>query len=314
MRRAYTLIEMLVVVGIIAVFIGLLLPSISKVRKGSARLQCLNNLKQIGLAAHNYLDTHKTFPPGTVPNADLPPDQRLAFTVALLPFLEQEKLHKAFDITAAWDAPHNAKAADGVVVPVYRCKGVEADGPDLAKIHYIGVAGIGPDAATRPVGAPGVGMFGYDRKVTLADVKDGASNTVLVAEKWLHPLRVATSAATGIDGGDNEVWANAGWDECIVRIGDGTYTYDYNGGQPAVQGTGTRTIPRTPRPDIEAPCVVNSGGAAVTIWNQQFGSSHIGGMNAVMGDGSVRIVQYSVDPAVWAATCTRAGGETLTLQ
>ena len=101
MRRAYTLIEMLVVIGIIAVLLGLILPSIEKVRGASGRVQCLNNLKQIGLAAHNHHDTHKTFPPGTVRNADVPPDQRLAFTVALLPFLEQDKLHKAFDITAA---------------------------------------------------------------------------------------------------------------------------------------------------------------------------------------------------------------------
>jgi prepilin-type processing-associated H-X9-DG protein len=148
--------------------------------------------------------------------------------------------------------------------------------------------------------------------VAIVNITDGASNTLLVAEKWLHPNRIASAAATGIDGGDNEVWVNAGWDECVVRVGGGTYTYPYNNGQcsgPYVN----RTIPRTPQPDRDAPCVSTATGTITTIWNQQFGSSHIGGMNAVMGDGSVRVVNYTVSPTVWAAVCSRDGGEVATL-
>jgi prepilin-type processing-associated H-X9-DG protein len=149
--------------------------------------------------------------------------------------------------------------------------------------------------------------------VALNRISDGTSNTLLVAEKWLHPLRVATAAASGNDGGDNEVWCNAGWDECIVRVGAGTYSYLYNGGQPAGPGSTTRTIPRTPRPDIEAPCVVDAAGKPVTIWNQQFGGPHPGGVNTVFCDGSVRTVTFSVDAATWAAACTRNGNETLSI-
>ena len=149
--------------------------------------------------------------------------------------------------------------------------------------------------------------------VRIVGITDGASNTLLIAEKWLHPQRIASSGDTGADGGDNEIWVNAGWDECVVRVGGGTYNYSYTPGGQCGPGTTTRTVPRTPQPDIDAPCTTNGAGGRVTIWNQQFGSSHIGGINAVFGDGSVRTVRYNIDPVVWAATCTRNGGEVVTL-
>src|SRR5262249_42353883 len=99
-----------------------------------------------------------------------------------------------------------------------------------------------------------------------------------------------------------EPWCNAGWDECVVRIGGGTYNHPQLG-----------VIDRTPRPDSLAPASVDASGNPVTIWNQSFGSSHPAGMNGVMCDGSVRVVRYGIDKAVWAAACSRNGGEPLTL-
>ena len=88
----------------------------------------------------------------------------------------------------------------------------------------------------------------------------------------------------------------------IGTVGGGTFTYTHPTTGASV------TIPRVPKPDSEAP-----NPASGSVWNQQFGSSHAGGMNALMADGSVRLVQFNVDPVVWAAVCSRNGGETQTL-
>jgi prepilin-type N-terminal cleavage/methylation domain-containing protein/prepilin-type processing-associated H-X9-DG protein len=340
-RSAFTLIELLVVIAIIAVLIGLLLPAVQKVREAASRMQCANNLKQIGLAFHNYHSSYGTFPKGgrdgrptgqpnqnccnwtdnnaATLNAAGQQDNRDGFCWRywILPYIEQDNVYKAIARADVYNA-----AIKTFYCPTRRSP---QSYNGSARCDYNGNAGTAfsngtptDDSSSGSDGQPndfkGVVLRSNVAPVKMEGITDGTSNTLLVAEKWLHPLRVATPAATGMDGGDNEVWCNAGWDECIVRVGGGTYTYPYNGGQPAVQGVApNRTIPRTPQPDIDAPCVVTSAGAVVTIWNQQFGSSHPGGMNAVMCDGSVRTVRYGIDPVVWAATCTRNGGEVASL-
>jgi prepilin-type processing-associated H-X9-DG protein len=132
--------------------------------------------------------------------------------------------------------------------------------------------------------------------MTLSMITDGTANTLLIGEKWLNPKRF------NADGGDNEAWCNAGWDECIVRIGGGTYNHPQLG-----------VIDRTPRHDSSAPESVDASGNPVTIWNQSFGSSHTGGMNVVMCDGSVRTVRYGISASVWSAACSRNGGEAVNL-
>src|SRR5262245_17097045 len=108
MRRGFTLLELLVVIAIVAVLIGLMLPAVRTVRDTAAVMSCQNNLKQIGVAIHHHRDAHGYFPPGTMPNAELPPDQRLSWHVSIFPYVEAQAKYDKLDRSAAWDASKNA--------------------------------------------------------------------------------------------------------------------------------------------------------------------------------------------------------------
>jgi prepilin-type N-terminal cleavage/methylation domain-containing protein len=336
-RLGFTLIELLVVIAIIAILIGLLLPAVQKVREAAARSTCQNNLKQIGLAFHNYESAYGNLVPGgrdgiagqanggqtccnwngtaggpTGVGVTIMEDRSgYNWRYHILPYIEQDNLHRI---------PSRAELYATPVKTFYcpsRRGAIAVNGG--TRCDYNGNAGI-TFANGTPLnnvntdqGFEGLVLRSTLKPPTMVSVTDGTSNTVMIAEKWVHPQRrFEAGLGTGVDGGDNEQAVNAGWDECIVRIGGGTFTYNYTAGGACGVGT-PRTIPRTPQPDRDAPCVTNASGGITTIWNQQFGSSHSGGCLAVMGDGSVRSVAFSIDPVVWAAACTRAGGETATL-
>ena len=173
--------------------IALVMSAVAKVRRSADRLYCANNLKQIAYGIINSADTTPIgqrsrqlallFPAGTVPNATLKPEERLSWFVELLPFVGQDHVYQHFDTHGGWQAPANAAA---VQTPVYifKCPNWERHTEPKSAIltPYLGVAGVGTDAATIPAGDPRAGIFSYDRRTDLADIKDGLSNTMMILE------------------------------------------------------------------------------------------------------------------------------------
>jgi prepilin-type processing-associated H-X9-DG protein len=162
----------------------------------SYQVECVNNLRRLGLAVHGHSDLHADAPPagrgapfprGTVPNADLPPERRLGWLAEVLPFLVEKGPYQSLpgkvDLRRGWEAPANAGALN-TPVRYFLCPAHPhfdpAARPGLT--HYVGLAGVDPDAARLPTGHPRAGVFGYDRVVRLTDVTAGLSYTVMVAE------------------------------------------------------------------------------------------------------------------------------------
>ncbi len=333
-RTAFTLIELLVVIAIIAILIGLLLPAVQKVREAAARMQCGNNMKQLGIAFHSFHDANSFLPKGgrdgnvgapnnaqtrgccnwadpdvTAKNAAGIMDDRTGFNwrYHVLPYIEQDNLYRTVSRATLYVTPVKTYYCPTRRAPTVYGAGTRCD--------YNGNAGTDFENGTAYTGTtqgsngslPGVpsGVNSFNGVmvrenvggVTMVGITDGTTNTIMLGEKWLHP------AQQGRDGGDNENHLNAGWDQCVVRIGGGTYSYTHPRTGAAV------TIPRTPQPDLDGP----NPTPPATIWNELFGSSHPGGAQFVMCDGSVRSIRYGVSPVAFAAACTRNGGEVFNL-
>jgi type II secretory pathway pseudopilin PulG len=171
----FSLVELLVSIVVIGVLIALLLPAVESARPAARRSQCMNNLKQISYALHNYHDRYGCFPPAYVADKDGRPMH--SWRVLILPFMEQKGLYDQYRFDEPWDGPNNRKLA-ATVIQAYRCPSDESGSP--TDTNYVAV--IGPETAW-----PGT------RCIQMGDIGDGLSNTLLLAEvhksgiHWMEP-------------------------------------------------------------------------------------------------------------------------------
>jgi Protein of unknown function (DUF1559) len=175
----------LIIVAFILLIAGsLLMVAVAKVREAANRTQCANNLKQVGLAVHNYYDTSRYLPPAGRINVNLPVDKRLSWLYLITPFVESSNLYREFDQDQAWDSEKNRVIPLTVWYLVYHCPSDPGRPPTSKFIptNYLGIAGLGTDAAMLPLDDPNAGFFGYERKLRFEDMKRGPSNTLAVVE------------------------------------------------------------------------------------------------------------------------------------
>jgi prepilin-type N-terminal cleavage/methylation domain-containing protein/prepilin-type processing-associated H-X9-DG protein len=288
-RPGFTLIELLVVIAIIAVLIGLLLPAVQKVREAAARLGCQNNLKQVGLALHNYELSYGSFPPGYVNLGGVTtPIPGWGWPFFLLPYLEQSNLYETLGAGRTnfgnGANPVPATALTQTTLKILLCP---SDVGPLAnpfydfhgKSNYRGVTG-GGDLYLKPMTADLGGVFFTNSRIRFADVTDGLSNTLAVGETALNERR--------------NQWGGI-WPGC-ARVGP-FLTYQGNlAWTSGVYWSIDQANLRLNGPDPWAFC-----------------SPHPGGVNFVFCDGSVRFLRDTADPAVVVQLAVRNDGQAVSL-
>jgi prepilin-type processing-associated H-X9-DG protein len=178
------LLQVIVVPFILLIVGSVLVVAVGKVREAAKRTQCANNFKQVGLAVHNYFATYGRFPPAGRIKASLPVEKRLSWLYLVVPFVESSNLYREFEQDQAWDSEKNRVIPLTVWWPVYHCPSYPDHVPTSKFIptNYLGITGLGTDAATLPLDDPKAGFFGYERRLRKEDIKRGLSSTLTVAE------------------------------------------------------------------------------------------------------------------------------------
>jgi prepilin-type N-terminal cleavage/methylation domain-containing protein/prepilin-type processing-associated H-X9-DG protein len=323
-RKAFTLIELLVVIAIIGVLIGLLLPAVQKVREAANRMKCTNNLKQIGLALHEYHDAYNVFPSGQYnpiagdDPAGPPYFSRGCWWHKVLPFLEQGNLFQAVDtymktiIPAGetyagsyppwlcWATNSNGNVSNSPgrlnVVPSTYCPS-DGNSPKTMTVagnqqgfHSNYVACAGSTAFNDPTvssnGQALNGMFYPFSQTKIASVVDGTSNTLMTSEIIVVP----DTTTHDLRGRVYNSWQG---------------NVEFSTLYPPNTSVSDKSNYCIPLPPF-APCTLTA-----TLVEQAARSYHTGGVNAGLADGSVRFVSNNVTPTTWLALGTRALGEVL---
>ncbi|QDT24620.1 DUF1559 domain-containing protein [Gimesia chilikensis] len=294
-RHGFTLIELLVVIAIIAILIALLLPAVQQAREAARRSQCKNNLKQIGIALHNYHDVHSVFPPGWVGVVSRQPnvggESGFSWGTMILPYIDQANLYNQFNFSLAMDvAPNRALLSQRLTVfqcpsdpkpDTFMAEDRNAAQVQMATANYAAVFGsvelddcytVSP--GTPPLSAQGQcvsnGIFYHNSKVRMRDITDGTSNTLMVGERTTYNDPV-----------------------------EGPWYGTWSGALPLTDDAPARVIGH-------AEHLPNGGDDP-----EDFGSFHVGGAHFILGDGHVRFLSENMNQEIFEALGTRAGGEVI---
>ena len=290
-EKGFTLVELLVVIAIIGILIALLLPAVQAAREAARRMQCTNNLKQMGLAMHMYENAHGSFPPGS--NWGKPNAQEFGFHCFLLPYIEELGIHEQLDFSQSILYSLNLEVAEKIsaafLCPSYSGEMTEDFSPGGEGIvtNYLGVMGAGRSGEDRVNLGPHCGSYFLDgifvpgKRVRVREVRDGMSHTLAIGERTYN-LRVWTRGVQFQGAPDNPT---------------------------AVCVTSTKNIryPINSDPDVYcyAPC------PTMTLWFNDlfFGSQHPGGALFVFADGSVHFLNDEIRLEVYKDLASIDGGE-----
>ena len=329
-RRGFTLIELLVVIAIIAVLIALLLPAVQQAREAARRTQCKNNLKQMGLALHNYHDVHNMFAPGVL-NARNDGEWGMSWYIRILPNVDQAPVFNQLTFsgtqygwayTGTTEGTTNGNVLKNAKFNFALCPSSPMDpiannNIPVTNAQYYGISGTtdgngfanpagsltpccwccGGQGATGKIS--GVGMMVPGRGINLKDCTDGSTNTIMVGEASMFILNAV--------GGNRTVQVNGAHGMMMGTEARGTVE-QRNGGMFA-RSFNLTTVAYSPN----APVVSNNASWPGVDWNfgsnNPLNSAHTGGIHALLGDGSTRFISDNVDMTTLRRLCSRNDGQ-----
>ena len=277
-RKAFTLVELLVVMAIIGIMVAMTLPAVQATREAARRTSCINNLSQLGLAAHSYEFHFETLPPGVTnpvgPIRSEPQGKHVSWIVRILPYMEENALFRNFDAEAGAYAPVNA-AVRTTPIAVLECPS-EPDpflneAGNVALSSYVGCH----NDVEAPIDKDNHGLLFLNSKVRYVDIEDGSSKTILLGEARVSPKAL-------------------GW---------------VSGTRATLRNTSViEQRPLTNFEPVEGPQDENKKAAASLVVGG-FSSNHPGGINAGFADGSTRFISENIEPELLHQLGNRADGQ-----
>ncbi len=314
-KSGFTLVELLVVIAIIGILIALLLPAVQAAREAARRSECTNKIKQIGIALHNYVDTYRVFPCGSlridwISGLNSWETQHISWHARILAFLEQRQIYDQipWGVYLSWDASRSTIGNQlyKMHLSTFRCPSDPASRwDDMSKegpTNYVGCSGSeiymgrpGSDSSMNPLK---LGLVRENFFPTFANITDGSSNTMAVSECLVgtpYTCRSSCTNVTATNAGTDGVTLTA--DQDTTRGGSWYKGYGASWPYNTLLGPNDKLTQ-----NHEYMSSSNTGSYAAR-------SKHPGGVNVGMADGSVRFVSDTIDKTIWQAASTIAGGE-----